>query len=75
MNTVELYQTVKQKESSEDELLLVTKYHMPNSKCLDIVAPKLPLKDDGEKQVIVLHLPKLKVRITINLNHFLVYRD
>ena len=25
-----------------------------------MVAPKLPYKDDGEKQVLVIHLPKLK---------------
>ena len=43
---------------------------MPNSKCLDMVAPKLSFKDDGEKQVLVLHLTKLKVSELYLANHF-----
>jgi hypothetical protein len=53
-DTIEIY-TVTEK------LQLVTKYHMPNAKCIDMVAAKLPFRGETDKQVLLVHLPKLKV--------------
>ena len=54
LETIELYTLTKEK------LQLVTKYHMPNIKCIDMVAARLPFRD-SDKQVLLLHMPKLKV--------------
>jgi hypothetical protein len=47
----------------KDTLALLTKYHMPNAKCIDMLAVKLSFRDDPDKEVLLLHLPKLKVSL------------
>lgn len=54
LDTIELY-------STEGSLQLVTKFHMPNAKAVTMIAAKLPFRGDSEKQVLLVHLPKLKV--------------
>ena len=54
-DTIELYAL-----TTKSELRLVTKYHMPNVKCIDFLAAKLPFRDSN-KQVLLVHIPKLKI--------------
>ena len=56
LDTIELYAI-----TPKDELSLITKYHMPNCKCVDMVVAHLPFRGERAKDVLLVHLPKLKI--------------